>query len=374
MGKLDAVIGATEEFLELAVSGDHSADILGAIRQYYIESDVFAAGISTAIAADTDRFSSTGGRARLFGAAVSDLLVFRCIGMMDYWAAVNESGAITAADDLSRFHGDLLADLRAARSAFDQPGGPVVAGGAANSLEVFAKKQVHDIADESASNVLGAALDLVGGVVPAGTSRTVIRVLHRFGRAAHLDHLLDWAQRILDLALNKLRRVFGPGFDAIVEPVNSFLRKFAVARGGISDGMFQVPSLLAKCDDEIEIINRENDAQRIEGCWTELSRMSERFDNWSLGLDIAAVSLKWGSRISVVSPPVAIALTALKGVLAGGAFVIGRYYLDSPELDFLPWGTYGVLSVLQRKNSPSNPEPTDSPGQGRFRGLGDGGF
>jgi hypothetical protein len=180
MGRLDAVIGATEEFLELTVSGDHSADTLGAIRQYYIESDVFAAGISTAIATDTDRFSSTGGRARLFGAAVSDLLVFRCIGMVDYWAAVNESGAITAADDLSRFRGDLLADLRAARSAFDQPGGPVVAGGAANSLEVFAKKQVHDIADESASNVLGAALDFFGGVIPGGTSRTVIR-----GAASH---------------------------------------------------------------------------------------------------------------------------------------------------------------------------------------------
>lgn len=365
MGSLDAVIGATRDFLELSAPSGQSAAVIDVIRTYYIQSDVFADGISLTISPDTDRFSPTEARARLFGVAASDLLVFRCIALVEFLAAVNESRAMTA-DELTQFRYALQEDLIAARRSFDRPGGTVVIGGAANQFEVFAHKKINEIAGESASNILGAALDLLGGFVPVKTPSTAARVLHRFGRTRHLDSLLDWAQRMLDLALNKLRRVFGPGFDVIIEPVKSLLNKFVGVRGQIADSIFQVPSLLAKCDREIENIQR--DAQRMQACWTELGDMSERFDNWSFGLDFASGCLKWGTRISVVSPPVAVALAAVRAALAAGAFVIGRYYLDSPELDFLPWGTYGALSIIQGKNTPSNPEPIDDPRRAMIQG------
>lgn len=360
MTSLDAVIGVTRDRLITPVPSAQSVALLNAIRTYYIRSDVFADGISLAISADNDRFSPTGPRARLFGAAAADLLVFRCIAVVELLAAVNESRAMTT-DELVQFRQALLADLTAARESLDQPGGTVVAGGAADRIQVLAHKKIDEIAGASASNILGGALDLLGAIVPVQMPGSATRALRRFGRTRHLDGLLDWAQRILDLALSKLRGVFGPGFDVVIEPVKFFLDKYFGVRGQIANCIFQVPSLLAKCDREIEEI--PEGSQREQACSIELKEMSERFDMWSFGLDFASIGLKWGMRISAISPPVAAALAAVRAALTVGAFVIGRYYLDSPELDFLPWGTYGVLSVLQEKNSPSSPEPVDNPGQ-----------
>jgi len=205
-----------------------------------------------------------------------------------------------------------------------------------------------------------------------------MKILRRFGRALHLDNLLDWAQRILDLALNKLRRVFGVGFDAIVEPVKSFLEKIAGIREWIADSMFQIPHLQDECDSAIDSINGEADAaQQNDRCVDELKELSDRFEKWNKGIDISDHSLEWGWRISVVHPPVAVALATMRGALAAGAFLIGRYHLDSPKLEFIPWGTHGVLYVLTGNGIPANPELPGQPTERRNPppgGFGDDGF
>ena len=331
------------------------------VGSYYRSSDYFAAEVSTAAAEqdDADSFSLTGARVQLFWGAVSDLLVFRCIGLVDCWATLNESGAVTANTDPAQFGQALNTDMEQARgsgnvvervltTAAGGAGSSTVAGGAGNDLGDHAFRTIDKIADESTKHVLSITLDALGGLIPSGTPSKAMRVLHHVGRVRHLDKLLDWAQRILDLALIKLRRVFGTRFDAIVEPVKSLLEKIVGLREKIADSMFQLEQLRAECKGLIETIEGlDGTITEQANCWNEVTTVYKRFDNWSLGLDIADTSLKWGWRISVVSPPVAIALTAAKGVLAAGAFLIGRYHLDSPELEFLPWDTHGVLSALQ---------------------------
>lgn len=81
-----------------------------------------------------------------------------------------------------------------------------------------------------------------------------MRVLRHVGRVVRLDKLLDWAQRILDLALIKLRRVFGTRFDVIVEPVKSLLEKIIGVREKIADSMFQLEDLRAECNNAIATI------------------------------------------------------------------------------------------------------------------------
>ena len=362
---MQAVIGATEGFL--GTRGTADADpVLAVVRLYFGRSDLFAAQASTAVVEedDADTFSPTGARAQLFWGAVSDLLVFRCIGLVDCWAALNQSDAVTAEADLAQFDQALSTDLGQARGSGEVVGRALstaaggaststVAGGAEDDLWPYALRRIDEIADESTKHVLSATLGVLGGFIPSGTPTKAMRVLRGVGRVVRLDKLLDWAQRILDLALIKLRRVFGTRFDAIVEPVKSLLEKIVGVREKIADRMFQLENLRAECKSAIETIEGpDGTAAEEANCWNELETLKARFGNWSSGVDIADTSLEWGWRISVVSPPVAIALTAAKGVLAAGAFLIGRYHLDSPELEFLPWDTHGVLSVLQ-ENSPA---------------------
>jgi hypothetical protein len=377
--KLNAVIGATVDFFADAARSDHSADLVGTIREYFIESDRAAVGPSAEMRDDIDdpdRFPSTGPRATLFWDAVSDLLVFRCIGMVDYWAALNESGAILPGEDLDQFRRPLIDDLTEANGFFNEGGLPV-AGGSIDDPKLLVQKHMLRIADESASHVLSAWLGALGGFVPVRTPNRVMKVLRRFGRALHLDNLLDWAQRILDLALNKLHRVFGAGFDVIVEPVKSFLEKITGVREWITDSMFQIPHLQDQCNSAIDSINRQADAaQQLVKCADELKELSDRFEKWNKGIDIADESLEWGWRISVIHPPAAVALAAMRGVLSAGAFLIGRYHLDSPKLEFIPWGTHGVLFVLTAKGIAANPEVAGQPTGRRETpgGFGDPGF
>jgi len=360
-----AAINATDGFLADTVSAD---DVLAAVRSYYRASDLFAAQISTDAAEedDADFFVPTEARARLFWGAVNDLLIFRCIGLVDCWAALSEIG-VTTDDDPGQFGPALRTDFREASASFVQSVVPRVAGGAGDDIEDHARQTMKRIADESTKHVLDATLGALGGLIPSGTPSKAMRILRHVGRVRGLDKLLDWAQRILDLALIKLHRVFGTRFDAIVEPVKSFLEKIVGVREKIADSMFQLEHLWAECKSAIETIKGPHGTLAKEtSCWNQITALSTRFDNWSLGLDIADSSLKWGWRISVVSPPVAIALTAAKGVLAAGAFLIGRYHLDSPELEFLSWDTQGVLSVLQ-ENAPA-------PRQGVSPIKGDDGF
>jgi hypothetical protein len=373
------VIGATVDFLADTARGDHSADLVDKIREYYIESDRAAVRASAEITYDPDDpdpFPSTGPRATLFWGAVSDLLVFRCIGMVDCWAAVNESGAILPGEDLEQFHQALIDDLTEANGFFNEGGLPM-AGGAMNDLDRITRQHILRIADESTSHVLSAGLGALGWVIPTRTPGRIMRVLRRFGRALHLDNLLDWAQRILDLALNKLHRVFGPGFDVIVEPIKSFIDKITGVRQWITDSMFQIPHLQDECNNAIDSINGQADAaQQQVRCLNELKEVSDRFEKWNKGIDIADHSLEWGSRISVIHPPAAAALATVRGVLAAGAFLIGRYHLDSPKLEFIPWGTHGVLFVLTGKGIDADPQLPGQPAGHRNPpgGFGDDGF
>lgn len=383
-GAMSAVIDETAHFLVTRGTEDETNPVLAVVRSYYEASDLFAARVSRAAAEqdDADSFSPTGARAQLFWGAVSDLLAFRCIGLVDCWAALNESRAVTADADPAQFGQALSIDLEQARGfgnvverALSTAAGgastSTVGGGAEDDLGNLALHMIDEIADESRQHVLDATLGALGGFIPSGTPAKAMRVLRHVGRVHRLGKLLDWAQRILDLALIKLRRLFGTRFDAIVEPVKSLLEEIVGVREKMAEIMFQLEHLKDECKSVIETIEEPDDTgAQIARCWNELKTLKERFDNWSLGLDIADSSLKWGWRISVVSPPVAIALTAAKGVLAAGAFLIGRYHLDSPELEFLPWDTHGVLSVLQ-ENAPANPGPAGTP---RRTNKGDDGF
>jgi hypothetical protein len=377
--QMQAVIGATGEFLGTRGTAD-AEPVLAVVRSYYEASDLFAAQASTAVVAEdgADTFSPTGARAQLFWGAVSDLVVFRCIGLVDCWAALNESSAVTPGVDPAQFSDALSADLRQARGSGEviesflptAAGGAstyTVGGGAENDLGGFVLGTIDKIADDSTKHVLSATLGALGGFIPSGTPTKAVRVLRHVGRVVRLDKLLDWAQRILDLALIKLRLVFGTGFDAIVEPVKSLIEKIVGMREKMAESMFRLKDLRAECESAIATIEAPGVAStKKTNSWNELTALKTRFDHWSLGVDIADTSLEWGWRISVVSPPVTIALTAAKGVLAAGAFLIGRYHLDSPELEFLPWDTHGVLSVLQ-DNAPA-------PKQGGAAFKGDDGF
>jgi hypothetical protein len=342
-----AVIDSTDGFLANAVSAE---DVLVAVSNYYSASDFFAAQISADAAGedDADIFVPTDTRSRLFWGAVNDLLMFRCIGLVDCWAALNEVG-VTPDDDPDRLGPALRDDFELARASFVRDVVPRVTGGAGDDdLEYLAWRTMNKIADESTEHVLGATLGAVGALIPSGTPTKAMRLLRHVGRVPRLDKLLDWAQRILDLALIKQRRVFGTQFDAIIEPVKSLLEQIVGVREHVADRLFQLENLWTECKSAIEAIDGpDGTLTKNAKSWNELTALSTVFDNWSLGLDIADTSLKWGWRISVVSPPVAIALTAARGVLAAGAFLIGRYHLDSPELDFLHWDTHGVLAVLK---------------------------
>lgn len=367
--ELHAVVSETREFLEVQGSMDHSAGILGQVQRYFRASDLFAAEVSVD---DSDRFIPTADRERLLWAAVADLLVFRCIGMVDCWAAVNDiyadqSISVEDRDEFRPVLSAALSEVLEAEGLFNQHGGSVATGGAGNDLRLAVQLKARRIADESASSVLSAVLDVPGGPVLSAVSNMAMRVLHRFGRARRLRSLLDWAQRMLDLALAKLRRVFGPGFDVIVEHVRPLVEKIAMARDKLADGLFQIPGLLKRCEEEILRISD----QEADGRLDDLNKISARFDRWNLGLDVAAVSLKWGWRIAAIAPPVGLAVAALRGALASGAFLIGRDHLDSPELAFLPLGTDGILSVLQGKGSAASPEVA---GPAQPRGFGDEGF
>jgi hypothetical protein len=351
-----AVINVTRDFLANEADADA---VLDAVRNYHGASDLFAAEVSVDAAEqdDIDSFSPTEARSRLFWAAVSDLLVFRCIGLVDCWAALHEPGVVTTDDDLAQFGEALRADLEQAGVSFAEDVRPALAGGAIDDLKDLACTTMNTIAEESMSHVLRAMSDVLGGLIPAGTPSKAMRVLRRVGRVLGLEKLLDWAKRILDLALIKMRRVFGAGFDAIVEDVTSFLDEIFKVRERIANSMFRLDHLWAECVSAIDVIEKHESAQQIDRRYDSLAALSGRFGSWSLGLDIADVSLKWGWRVSVVSPPVALALATVRSVLAAGAFLIGRYHLDSPELAFLPWGTRGVLSVLE-ESAAANPGPT----------------
>ena len=84
--------------------------------------------------------------------------------------------------------------------------------GTLDDLESSLRKKIHRIASESTSNVLSAAASPLSAFIPNLEHRIVVRVLTRIGRVRRLDSLLDWGQRVLDLALNKLRHMFGSNF------------------------------------------------------------------------------------------------------------------------------------------------------------------
>jgi hypothetical protein len=236
--QMQAVIGATAGFLESSGTADDADPILALVRNYFARSDRFAADVSTIAAEqdDADTFSPTGARAQLFWGAISDALVFRCIGLVDCWAALNESRTVTAEADPAQFREALGADLRRAKdhgdfveralsTAAGGAGTSTVAGSAEDDLGGLANQTIKEIAGESADHVMSATLGALGGFVPAGTPTRAMRVLRRVGRIVHLDKLLGWAQRILDLAIIKMRRVFGTRFDAIVELLKPLLEK-----------------------------------------------------------------------------------------------------------------------------------------------------
>ena len=130
----------------------------------------------------------------------------------------------------------------------------------------------------------------------------------RLGRIAHLDNLLDWAQRILNLALDKLRRLFGSGFDAVESAIGTLIDSVVKVRERIA-GRLSGPELLDRCDETIVGLPVE----QVAGYLGALDRVRRNFDAWDLGFDVASTSLKWGWRISAVAPPVAIALASVRG-------------------------------------------------------------
>jgi hypothetical protein len=324
-------------------------NLVDAVRAYYENSDFLTVDL-TEPSADADRFASTGDRAKLFGAAVGDLLIFRSIGLLDFWAALRESGAAVG-DDLTPFQ-DFLGTELGARDNFQIYVLPRVSGGEgpyqpAAQLGTVVQEKVGYIAGESTSNVLSAVLGTLGGLVPANTPGHVVRTLHRFGRALHLDKLLDWAQRLLNLALDKLHRIFAPDFEPVLEPVKELLEGIIKVRDRLADRIFQLPRLTSQYQKAITTIRDTEAEAQVGARLTTVVAVADRFNTWNLGFDVATVSLKWGWRISAISPPIALALASLRVALGAGAFLIGQYHLDSPELGFLPWDSKGVLTALQ---------------------------
>ncbi|HEX3781422.1 MAG TPA: hypothetical protein VHX38_17315 [Pseudonocardiaceae bacterium] len=201
-----------------------------------------------------------------------------------------------------------------------------------------------------------AAFRTVGGIIPCGISKSAMRALHHVGQFTGLDGLLACVDRTLVLVLEKLHAAFGSGFeDEIIKPVTSHLKKILMSKGKLTDYMFQVPDLLTRCDSAISSMP----VGQIDARQVGIYQMYVRFNKWNMGFDVAGTSLKWGSRIAVISPPIKIAFAAVQAALAAGAFLTGRHYLDSPRLNFLPLRTLGVLAILENgaEQSPRSERP-----------------
>ncbi|HEX3781423.1 MAG TPA: hypothetical protein VHX38_17320 [Pseudonocardiaceae bacterium] len=118
---LDNVIDKAAGFVNDVGEGDYLTDeVVAAIGQYLEQS----ASVETD---NTTIFSSTDDQARLFNAANLDLLVLRCIGVVEFWAAVNEVGQNANASDRRLFREALNSALDEARD-FNQGDMRVIAG------------------------------------------------------------------------------------------------------------------------------------------------------------------------------------------------------------------------------------------------------
>lgn len=338
---LTPIVRVTREYLENPVV-ESSGDVLAAVEEYYLESDVAAARVRSELEDEVDvELNIDGPRRRLLLAAINDLSVFRCIGIVDTWAAAVSVSEVSDEQDTMLQY--LRRDLDELAESLAMLGLPEVSGAAvAPTLVDSVHTVARRIADESTSNVLGAMLGSLQAVLPDSTSGRALRALHRLGRIAHLNRLLEWAQRILNLALDKVRWLFGAGFDAVEPLVRTRIDAIVKVREKVADTLFAVPSLLDRCERAISDLPMGQVPLRQAA----LDNVSRGFNAWNLGFDIANISLKWGWRLSAVAPPVGAALAAARGVLGAGAFLVGQYYLDSPELGFLPWSSNGVRRAL----------------------------
>jgi hypothetical protein len=170
------------------------------------------------------------------------------------------------------------------------------------------------------------------------------------GRALHLDALLNWAQRLVNLALDKLRKLFGPSVDGVVRQANELVERTLHSRESLAFRMFALGHLREDCEPQFTKIAASDEPETLAAERRKaVDKVCASFKDWDRGLRLADSSVKWGGRLTVVHPPVALALRGLRVMLSGGAFLIGQYYLDSPDIR-LPWQTLGVYTRLSGRH------------------------
>jgi hypothetical protein len=343
--RLGRVMDETERLLRDPNASELSerlADVLSSYNEVSVTADQSFVGEE--ISEEDDPFALGGARDRLFWTFVGDVAVFRCVGLYDMWCAAQQTDLPSGhEDEIEELRAFLASDLQELREQVSASVMPRVRGGqGALVVEDSAKDKMRKISDDSTSNVLGAMFGALGGLIPNKTPGTVVRGIHRVVRGLHLGALLNRVEDLLNLAIGKLNKIFGPNLDPVLAQVRAWLDDVLKIKERVADWMFQTGDLANQIEQRLSTGGCDEKTS-LDG----LEHVYQRFESWSLGIQITNEGLRWGRRISSVAPAVRVALEGLRFALAGGAFLVGHYNLDSPTLPFpLPWRSRGLLSAI----------------------------
>jgi len=374
-------------------------EFVSSLEQFASTSEVFGEVLASDLSPETE-LSEIGLRSRLYWAAAADLLALRCVGIVecldalarvcsgDYGLSADEIQALLSSGRSMLFEElDLLDEDLNTRVIPGVLGLPEVNGAAMSAtaaLESLADDTVARIIQETVSNITDAAFGALSGLVPMAShgflGRMIRKALKRIGVSVVLEELVELGDRVLTGAQAKLGKVFSPGLNVAIDKVKALLGSDVKAllgsdvRDRVGERLFEESTLLEQCHariaqmdapqietspsellsigssnlPELHIVKKDPLRLQIaiQAATDNLVAVAKRFDRWDKGIDVAAYSLKWGSRIAVLTPPAAATLASISLALAGGSACVGQYYLDWPDWQFILWKTNGVLRAL----------------------------
>lgn len=322
---------------------------------YTAQSDAVAGGLAIDDGSD---LALGPDRARLYWAAVGDLLVFHALclaelnddlsGLPD--EIVDRAGAGDLRDRLTSARDDAMRDLELVaegyRSTWGARGG---SSSALPNLDATVQDAVRRIVEDSTSHVIDAGFGALGALVPAAgwvDHGRAFKIVRSVARRIHLDDLFRWASKLLEMATSKLEKLFGPRFREFVDWTKESLSQVTNVKDRFANAIYQVADLQSECARRVTDLRKTASGQQLTMRADAVHAVVDLYDKWSLGVEISNKALKWGGRLASLTPPVALAIAGAGAVVTAGSYLIGQYHLDWPEIPIFPWTTDGVLTAL----------------------------